>query len=914
VRRGTTAKTHSSGLAWWRTLFGLLNYPRLFAALAVGATLLTAAVSAYPLFLSSAGSDLVVSEIRRPLVTRYGVGIGYKSTNLDLNDHLPEGRATYEAIDVAFRRLTAESPDLGPPILGALGPNVAASSVHGIADARLMASTEALEHVRPVQGDPRSGGVWLPDLVAAEIEAKPGDTITLASQDGITVPAEVGGVYASLYSEPRRGYWHQWAGEIYPSRKFCVDPCPDPPVPPQFILMDLQTLRDVMGQLDNTTATVAWQAPLANGVEMTLDRAQRFEAFAERLRRRISADTTALGRLFDCCQERGVGIITIRETSFYSLMAGIVSRAEQRIAAIAAPGRVLQVTTVLVALAVLAAAGAFAVSARPTETRLRFARGASPTAFGVRAGIEAMVPCLVGTGVGFLLALLMMNFLGPGGPIDAGAITGTSLSALGAALSAILAIGLVATMSFLSKFEVRGGRTVWIGRIPWELLLLGLAWLTFSRLSSEGAFESAAGIDRPRPEVLLFPLLFIAGGAALAARGTRLLARILAGRWSKRPAGMLAIRRLARASGLAVALVAAAALSLGLLLHSQSVVRSLRETVDTRARIFVGSDLTAYVGDDTAVPEGFPLPATKVTRLGDAGTFTGTANEFDIFAIDPDTFAEAAFWRADFSSVPLEEIMERLQEPGDGMPVAIAGDAPSVIRSIERAGESTPVDVVARAEVFPGMLSHRPLVVVDVAALDRAFGGSSHPLNHPEATPKILIRGETREALDSLSLLSIVPYDTVTVDEMKDLPTTKALIESLVVLNALGLAAAALVVAGMLMYLQARQRGQLVAYGLTVRMGLTPPSYRRSIAVELGGMLAAALITGALTGIAAGYFVNRFVDPLGSIPPAPLFRLPVLPVLLLAIGLAVVALAGAWWTSRTAARAKFGEVMRVAET
>jgi hypothetical protein len=37
-------------------------------------------------------------------------------------------------------------------------------------------------------------------------------------------------------------------------------------------------------------------------------------------------------------------------------------------------------------------------------------------------------------------------------------------------------------------------------------------------------------------------------------------------------------------------------------------------------------------------------------------------------------------------------------------------------------------------------------------------------------------------------------------------------------------------------------------------------------------------------------------------------------LIFLVIGLAVVVWTGAWWTARTAARANFGEVMRVAET
>jgi putative ABC transport system permease protein len=901
-------------LAAWRSATSLLAYPRLFAALTVGAVLLVAGLSAYPLFLSSAASDVIGSGIRTGLVTRHGVGVGYKSTNIDLFDPLRGGERVYDAMDAAFRRLIATSPDLGRPIQGVLGPNVTVSSDAETADARLIASTDAVDHVRPLAGRPEDEGAWLPDLVATAIGAKPGETVTLHSQEGAAVTVDVAGVYSSLYAEPRRGYWHQWAGDIFPSLEYCTDPCPDPAVPPQFILLDHQSLREAMAELGDTTATVAWHAPLATTVGVTLERARRVEAFAERVRLRLSQDSTRIGRLFNCCHERGISYHGLQETRFYSLMRDVVTRAEQRIAAVSTPGRVLQVTAVLVALGVLAAAGAFAVAARPTETRLRFARGASPAAIGLRAGAEAALPCLLGAAVGLAIALLIVRVLGPRGGLEGRAIASASSFAIGGALAASLSIGVVAAVSFVTRFRLRRAKTSLVAGIPWELVLLGLAWLTFRRLNANGPIESIGELERPRQELLLFPLLFITGGAALAARGTRRLARMLPSRWGDRLVAHLAIRRLSRAPALAVGLVAAAALSLGLLIHSQTVVQSLRTTIDTRARIFVGSDLAAWVRHDTAVPEGFPLPATKVTRRAEPGTFAGTSIEFDLLAIDSETFSRAAFWRDEFSPVPLEAILNGLGTRMDPLPVAVAGEAPTAIQFLEMTGATTPVEVVARAEVFPGMVGRRPLVIVDAGALDRAVEGGTDPLNHTDATSKIWVRGGSSEAVAALSLLPIEPYYTLTVEQVTDLPATKALIESLIVLNALGLAAAALVVAGILMFLQARQRGQLVAYGLTVRMGLTSVSYRRSIALELAGMLAAALVAGVITGVVAGSVVNGFVDPLGNVPPSPRFRLPLMPVLLLSLGLAALAWIGAWWASRTAARAKFGEVMRVAET
>lgn len=95
-----------------------------------------------------------------------------------------------------------------------------------------------------------------------------------------------------------------------------------------------------------------------------------------------------------------------------------------------------------------------------------------------------------------------------------------------------------------------------------------------------------------------------------------------------------------------------------------------------------------------------------------------------------------------------------------------------------------------------------------------------------------------------------------------------------VVMNALGLVAALLVVAGMLMYLQARQRSQVVSYALSLRMGMTHAHHRRSLVVELGTMLCYAYLLGLTVAIGAALVMVPRLDPLASIPPSPLFVWP----------------------------------------
>ena len=67
------------------------------------------------------------------------------------------------------------------------------------------------------------------------------------------------------------------------------------------------------------------------------------------------------------------------------------------------------------------------------------------------------------------------------------------------------------------------------------------------------------------------------------------------------------------------------------------------------------------------------------------------------------------------------------------------------------------------------------------------------------------------------------------------------------------------------------------------------------------------------TGMVAGRLVSPLLDPLQTIPPAPLFDAPIAIVGWTLVGLAVVSVAGGWLVHRRAAAVDLGEVLRVAE-
>jgi hypothetical protein len=224
-----------------------------------------------------------------------------------------------------------------------------------------------------------------------------------------------------------------------------------------------------------------------------------------------------------------------------------------------------------------------------------------------------------------------------------------------------------------------------------------------------------------------------------------------------------------------------------------------------------------------------------------------------------------------------------------------------------------PVRVVDHATAFPGMSSLNPLVVVDATALLDRFANVPNPLNVPEASTEFWVKGDPTRARAALQATTYPPYLVLTANEVKDIPEIAAAIDTFVVLNALGLAAALLVVAGMLMYLQARQRSQVLSYALSLRMGMTHAHHRRSLVVELGTMLCYAYLLGLALAVGAALVMVPKLDPLATIPPSPLFIWPRLVFASALAAVIAVAWAGGWLTNRRAHAADFGQFMRLGE-
>jgi putative ABC transport system permease protein len=891
---------------WRKAPLLLLRFPALFASFATAALLLALAAATGPLFVSSAASSALGDELED--ATRFGAGasVVYES----VSDRLHPAEA--DPID-GIRRLDAW---LVPPLRGvrhvdsAVFTALGATAIPGAAPGpsaqralRFLARTSALAHVTKVSG--RDGaGFWIADEAAESMHLRPGDDLYVTIEEGLTQKVRIDGIYRALWKEAPTPYWRSLSHFIY-------ERDPDSGPPPTFLIGDPGQVAAISGGGGRGRLQLRWEWPL-DSTSLTLDDAEVLARQLERFQRRAEALATRV-RVTPGCE--GCSAFSAARVSYSSLLPTAISEADETVSTLRGPADLLTTAGVLVALAVVGAAAAFATARRRVEVTVLFARGASAMDVGARAAVEALLPVLLGALAGLILAIGLVGAVGPG-PVAQSALV-TAAEAAGLVIPAgMLLAGVVAALLFALTTEWQPRRLLLRTWIPWEVAVLVPAGVLLYLLRTRGAFASGAGAEPARPSLsaLLFPFLFTAGTAGIAARGLRRgFGRLRAPVLNLPPAPYLAIRRLSGAGGLAVLLVTACALSLGTFVYAQAVARSLEATVEAKSLLFVGSDVQGLSDYGRELPDVFPLPVTKVTKLVDRATLAGT--RVDVMAVEAATVAKAAYFDDSWADESLEEMARALAvSRGPRLPVILAGAAPEG-RALEVGGLSIPITVVRKARAFPGMSLGRALVVTDRAAVERAVAaaGEPNPLTAAGARTQIWVRGQTEAAVRALRSSTLRPFLVVTAEEVRDNPHIRSVVQTFSYLKALGLAAGILAVAGIVLYAQARQRRQVVPYALARRMGLGVRAHRLSLALELGLLLVAALLIGAVLAVVAARLVIVELDAVAELPSGPLFRTPYSLIGAALVTLIGVSSLGALLADRRARRANIAEVMRADE-
>jgi putative ABC transport system permease protein len=267
------------------------------------------------------------------------------------------------------------------------------------------------------------------------------------------------------------------------------------------------------------------------------------------------------------------------------------------------------------------------------------------------------------------------------------------------------------------------------------------------------------------------------------------------------------------------------------------LVASTRAAALDKARVLVGSDTSVSTRAAAEGLDGGGLAATGVQRVSGA-TLAPDGVPVDLLAVDPSTFAAAVHWDATWAGEPLGVLLDHLDAhpPATGsVPALLVGPAVPASNAVSLGAELLPIATVGRSAVFPGMCrADRALLVVSAERLEAWTGNAGARL---VGGHEVWSREDPAAVVAVLRGAGTVPEATRTAGTVMRTPAFLAVSWTFAMLQVLGALAGLVALVGLVLYLQARQRGRLVAYALARRMGLSRGAHLRSVALELAAML-----------------------------------------------------------------------------
>jgi putative ABC transport system permease protein len=867
-----------------KTPFRLIHFPGVALAIAGAALVLAAVTVSTRLFLPAAGD----AALQQGLSQFAGVPA------LSVVMYSSFGPNELSGLSGQVERVVHNrAPRLGDPVRTLLGPPLPLSVGGSAAPVQLAARDGFAAHVRQLataRGKAATDGVWVPETVATALKLRPGQAVAVGADP--RVRTRVAGIYQDLTAGDRAldPFWSPLSGAL------AVQDIDQPPAP--LLLAEPEPLAELGRQLE-ASGRLEWNWYLPPG-RPTVPAVETLVPQIERVRLDV-ADPLSL--------------FAARQATASSPLADAVARARATEVALTGPVETISVTGRVLALALLAAAGLYGVKRRRGEVLLLTAQGVGGARLAARTVVEALLPLLAGGVLGWLLAVGLAGVLAPTGEPQPQALAAANREVLVALAVGLLLLAAVTWASVQAEERERSGRLrALLARPLWEALLLVLAAAAFYELQTRGAqpVQTAGEPAKVDRFLVLFPLLLIAGLAGLAARGAgRLLARRPL-RVGARPAAFLAGRRLAAAPRLVLLLVTGSALAIGILGYAGILVASTRAAALDKARVLVGSDTSVSTLSAAEGLEGGALAATSVQRIRGL-TLAPDGVPVDLLAVDPSTFAAAVHWDAAWAGEPLAALLDRL----DADPAAtgrvsalLAGPAVPAAGAVELGADDLPVAMVGRAAAFPGMSrADRPLLVVSAERLSQWAVTLRVRLT---AGHEVWTREDPAAVVAVLREAGTVPEATRTAATVMRTPTFLAVSWTFAMLQTLGALAGLVTLVGLVLYVQARQRGRLVAYALARRMGLSRGAHLGSVALELAAMLLFSFALGVALALATSSLVYRRLDPMPELPPGLHLVLPGAVLGLTLLGVAVAALTGALLVQRGADRANVAEVMRLA--
>ena len=864
---------------WVKAPLLLRRHPPVLAAVVLSIALAALAASAVPLVRAGVESESLSGQLRSMTPLAAGFEIRVQEGRFD-GDRARRSAAVRLGRSVRF---------LGPPVLSSLTTNtiqVAGSAAPGFVVVPL-ARAGAIGHVRHVTHT-AGPGVWIADAMAQVTHLRPGDTLRLTVQGFISrqrvVALPIAGIYHTLEADRDNPYWANWQHDIR-------NEDPDSPPPPPFVLMDEASLQRVAAALSPV---------VENRFEFPVDPHKLSFADAQRLQHRFRALRQQVVSRADLgCRPR------VCTTS--SSLSAALTIASTDVASVGPTISLLSAIGLVIAFGLCVAAGLFLVRRRADEAQVLFVRGEAAGVFASRVGLETLLPALAGLGAGLGVALVALRALAP-----AGTITGETAGA-GAARAAIAcAVGLVCVAIGAGlAFPRRTGaheRNRRLLNVPWEAVPLAIAgallWLV---VAGHGVAHDPSGASHPRLAVFLVPVFAVAGAAGL---GVRLVRHALARRGSSAPPEIfLAVRRIAATRGFFVAVVVAAATSFGTFAYAATLASSLDRSVAEKAFVANGSDVQGLVDPLVRVLKPFSFPVA-IVEIDDSYAAYPSGERVDLIAGDPHALARTLRWGDGWRNDPRTLLPKVAAYRGPGLAAVATPGAPASDAIVEQ-GVQIPIHVVGHAPV-PGSTAGRPALLVSRAALRRAARKAKILDPPPLATGYLWAKGDPHTIIPALETSKLAPAYLTTLTHIYDDASVGAAKRSYRYVKVIGGAAAVLALVALLLYLQARQRAQLIASALVARMGLSRRRDAAALALEAGSIVLVAAVVGATVAVAAALPIAQHVDALPVYAPSPTATVPWTTI---GIGLAAAVVAGALLGALAvalASRSDVAEALRVA--
>jgi putative ABC transport system permease protein len=864
--------------------FRLRHFPGLALAAMVAALILALASTSTRVFVASTGEAVLRQQLDgSPANPPLSVTVFNSYVNAD---SLTDLDRRLQAI------VSAQAPGLEHGLFTVLGGqvDVLRPGSGQAASVQPASRAEFLEHVRPLQRA-GGGGVWLSDNTAAELGLRAGQTVMIRHVPWPPVRVRIAGIYRDLAREAPAPYW----GTLLPD---ILAHTVQDKVPPPLLLADLGTLGAI-GPPTQLVARLEWDFYLPDR-PTTIERVSGLTDDVERVKAAL------------------LGGDSFSNGTVSSPLAEFVAEARRAQAAASGPVEAMSLSGRALALALAAAVGFAMVRRRRGEFMVMAAQGVGGVRICARALLEALLPMALGGLAGFGLALVLARRFGPSSVVSPEVVRAAAREAALTLVAGLLVLGLATWLVARHETHERLGRIPGVLTRPllWEVLALLLAVAALYEVTIRRGVVLQGQDQIPRVDrlLVLFPLLFIGGLAGLASRG---LGRLLAGRLTSfgrlPPALFLALRRLVAAPRMALLLLVASSVSLGLLVYAGVLGASTRNTALAKARVVVGSDASVAVSPDYRLPESSELPATRVMRVqeGQVSVDPDTVR-VTLLAIDPSSFARGAFWDRSFATRPLDELLRRLDQARPGRLTAISAGGPLPPgATLVLPNVRIPLDVTS-AKVFPGMPTDRPMVVVSRDALARSAAAANLPAEAIDGNAEVWAKQDLATLRREVGGAAISLQQSASAAALLRTPAFQVVTWTLDMLELFSVAVGLVTVAALLLYVQTRQREQVVAYALLARMGLASRAHRLSAGLELAGMLLLALVIGGLLAVVAAVLVLDQFDLAPRLQPGPVLRLP-LPLLgQVLLGAMAVAFAGAALAQWRAGRANVAEVMRLA--